>query len=119
MKSRSLKVLVACALLSILVPAFNCGPFCEIEAGTSESSPCHQDQNRDSGPVCDWDLVSIKKEIEDSRSILSFPVQVFEHFRMGIEDLVRISSFSPFQIEFQKISNSETLTHLSFIRILI
>ncbi|MGJ4747828.1 hypothetical protein ACQV5M_15830 [Leptospira sp. SA-E8] len=119
MKSRSLKVLVACALLSILVPAFNCGPFCEIEAGSSESSPCHQDQNRDSGPVCDWDLVSVKKEIEDSRSILSFPVQVFEHFRIGLGDLVRISSFYPFQIEFQKLSNSETLTHLSFIRILI
>ncbi len=111
--------MVACALLSILVPAFNCGPFCEIEASASETSPCHQDQNRDSGPVCDWDLVSIKKELEDSRSILSFPIQVFEHFRMSFEDLIQILSLHTLHIEFEKISSSETLTHLSFIRILI
>ncbi|TGL57707.1 hypothetical protein EHQ64_19985 [Leptospira sarikeiensis] len=113
-----MKVLVTCALLSILVLAFNCGPFCEIEAGTSQSSPCHQEQNRDSGPVCDWDLVSIKKDMEDSRSIFSFPLQILEHYRISLVDQ-ELSVLFTLEKEPLNISGSETLSHLSFIRILI
>ncbi|MBM9576306.1 hypothetical protein JWG45_03975 [Leptospira sp. 201903070] len=90
MSSAIFKIWIALTILSIFILIFDCGPVCELDfrledsaKGIQSSSPCHQEQNSEEAPGCEWDFGSIALSETDSESFKLLKEFFPLHYRSG------------------------------------
>ncbi|MBM9501516.1 hypothetical protein JWG44_14775 [Leptospira sp. 201903071] len=124
MSSAIFKTWIALTILSIFVLIFDCGPVCEFDSKLTKeiqsSAPCHQEQNSEEAPGCEWDAGSIALSENDSQSFKLLKEFFPLHYRSAdlLFSYVSIFYFKKFLSNDSK-KKSIALLILSIVRILI